>query len=787
VVHPHPVPPPWVARQSLRCFWPILYLSLAAIEAAAQTPKGIPIGEAIRNRSDHVAVHLGETLTVSGVVTEEPHDVGSGSSLANLQDATGGIALFADHKVLPPGSFQRGDRLEARGKLAQYRGMEELQLEAVHRTGAAAASPQPLDVPAVKLRGEEHSGKLVRVMGQIILQPNGGVALRDHSGEIPIYLLRSFFQHTVFMQRLLQGGKVEITGLARQRVNDREPPDSGYLLAPRDELDFKFTPLTRYREIAVSAFAVVGCFLYLWLRRRAAEKRARELTVLSEGLKESDERFRQMAGSIDQVFWMLDVHRNQLLYVSPAFETIWGRDPSILAERQNLLETVHPEDRDLVGNFLQRSTQDACEETYRIVRPDGTFRWIHERSFPIVDQDGKVYRVTGIAADITHQRELAEQLRQAQKMEAVGRLAGGVAHDFNNLLTVIGGYSQTLLDRMPAKDPKRGPLEQILTASNRAAALTSQLLAFSRKQMLQPKLINLNHLLTNMESLLRRVMGEHITFHATLSKEPLHVKADPNQLEQVLINLAANARDAMPNGGRFLIEMTFVDAREIRDETRLCEGNYVRLKVSDTGIGMSNNVLEHAFEPFFTTKEVGKGTGLGLSTVYGIVQQNHGAIHVNSEPGRGTTFEIYLPAILSVEEVKESAALSGNPQGNETILLAEDEPDVRKLVRDALENLGYTVLPAADGYEALRILEQHGQPVHLLLTDVIMPLMNGRDLAKRVQSAEPATKVVYMSGYTDDTLAFHGFPQPNAGFIQKPFTVAALAEKVRRVLSEGGQ
>jgi two-component system cell cycle sensor histidine kinase/response regulator CckA len=279
---------------------------------------------------------------------------------------------------------------------------------------------------------------------------------------------------------------------------------------------------------------------------------------------------------------------------------------------------------------------------------------------------------------------LADQLRQAQKMEAVGRLAGGVAHDFNNLLTVIGGYSQTLLDGIPAKDPKRGPLEQILSAYNSAAALTSQLLAFSRKQILQPKVINLNHLLTNIESLLRRVMGEHITFHGALSKDSLYVKADPNQLEQVLINLAANARDAMPDGGQFRIETTLVDVRQIRDETRLSEGKYVLLKVSDTGIGMSDNILEHAFEPFFTTKEAGKGTGLGLSTVYGIVQQNHGAIHVSSEPGRGTTFEIYLPALLSVEEVEESAAPSGNQQGNETILLAEDEPDVRKLVRDAL-------------------------------------------------------------------------------------------------------
>jgi PAS domain S-box-containing protein len=763
---------------------PFLYLGLAAIEAAAQTSQSLSIGEAIRNRSDRVAVHLGETLVLTGVVTDEPHDVGSGSSLANLQDATGGIALYGPHAVLPPGGFMRGDRLEVRGKLAQYKGMEELQLEAARHTGATDPPP-PVDVAAIKLRGEEYSGRLVRIQGQIILLPNGGIALRDRFGEIPVYMLRSFFQHTSFMQRLLQGGQVEILGLARQRVNDGESPSSGYLVSPRDELDFKFAPLTRYRESAAIALVVLGCFLYLWLRRRAAERRESALAVLSEGWKESDERFRQMAGSVGEVFWMLDVDTNRLLYVSPSFERIWGRSAGLLDERGNLLETVHPDDRERARIFLEANKVQACEETYRIVRPDGAVRWIHDRSFPIFNQEGKLYRVTGIAADITERLELEEQLRQAQKMDAVGRLAGGVAHDFNNLLTVIGGYSQTLLDSTAHADPKRVPLEQILKASNRAAALTSQLLAFSRKQMPQPKLINLNHLLTNMESLLRRVMGEHITFHAALSKTMLYVKADPNQLEQVLINLAANARDAMPDGGEFRIETAAVDAREGGTDGRLNgAGAYARLKVSDTGIGMNHSVLEHAFEPFFTTKGVGKGTGLGLSTVYGIVQQNCGTIHVSSERGRGTAFEIYLPAVPPGEESKEGDVLTVTLQGSETILVAEDEPDVRKLVRDALEQLGYTVLPAADGYEALRILEQHSAPVHLLLTDVIMPLMSGRELAKRVQSMKPTTKVVYMSGYTDDTLAFHGFPQLNSGFIQKPFTVTLLAEKVRKVLSE---
>ena len=722
-------------------------------------------------------------MVVTGIVTDEPHDVGLGNSLANVQDATGGIALFGTHDVLPPGAFKRGDILEARGKLAQYRGMEELQLEGVRRTGATEPPP-PVEVPPVRLNGEEYSGRLVRARGEIVLLPDGGIALRDGSGEIQVYLLRAFFQHTSFMQRLLQGGQVTITGLARQRISDGQPPNSGYILAPREDLDFQFAPVTRYRETALVTLAVLGCFLYLWWRRRAAEKRERALKILSEGWKESDDRFRQMAESVGEVFWMVDVATDRLLYVSPAFERIWGQNASVLDQPGGVVNTVHPEDRDRFRAFLEKNVQQACEETYRIVRPNGAVRWIHDRSFPVPGRDGKPYRVTGIAADITDQRELEEQLRQAQKMDAVGRLAGGVAHDFNNLLTVIGGYSETLLDGMPAEDPQRLPLEQILKASNRAAALTSQLLAFSRKQMVQPQLINLNHLVTNMESLLQRVMGEHINFTAALSKTVLYVKADPNQLEQVLINLAANARDAMPDGGEFRIGTALVDGREGGPEGRLKEGEYACLKVSDTGIGMVPAVLEHAFEPFFTTKGVGKGTGLGLSTVYGIVQQNQGTIYVTSAPRKGTAFEIYLPAVPAPEEVKEVGALAGSLQGDETILVTEDEPGVRNLVHNALKQLGYKVLPASDGYEAIRILEQHRDPVHLLLTDVIMPLMSGRELAKRVQSIKPGVKIIYMSGYTDDTLAFHGSPQLDSGFIQKPFSVTVLAEKVRKVLSE---
>ncbi len=498
---------------------------------------------------------------------------------------------------------------------------------------------------------------------------------------------------------------------------------------------------------------------------------------------QSEKRFRQLAENIDQVFWMLDIATLRVLYVSPAFQKVWGVSSGALyQDRGWLVNTVHPEDRDRCKEFFSKLPSESAEETYRIVRPDGTTRWIHDRAFLVYGEDGKPYRVAGIAEDVTAHRELEEQLRQAYKMEAIGRLAGGIAHDFNNLLTVVGGYVHMVLDGTPPTDPRHEKLEHILTASNRASALTSQLLAFSRKQVVQPRPVNVNNLLTSMEALLRPVMGEHIRLTTELGRDLPCVKADPNQLEQVLMNLAANARDAMPKGGEFRIRTALGNGEMragSREETEAC----VRIQISDTGCGMSENILEHVFEPFFTTKGLGQGTGLGLSTVYGIIQQNHGTIQVSSRPGRGTTFDILLPAAPEDEEVKPSAPPFKRLSGSETILVAEDEPGVRKLVCETLEQFGYEVLQAADGREALRILEEPNRSVDVLLTDVIMPVMGGPELAKHVKSVAPRTKVIYMSGYADDTLSVYGLPQPDTEYLQKPFTPAALAEKLRKVLS----
>jgi PAS domain S-box-containing protein len=501
---------------------------------------------------------------------------------------------------------------------------------------------------------------------------------------------------------------------------------------------------------------------------------------------QSEERFRQMAENIDQVFWLLDLAAEKMLYVSPAFDKLWGRSSAAVYQNTDwLLESVHAEDRNRFTAFFTRVKSEPAEEYYRIVRPDGFVRWIHDRAFLVHDPAGKPYRVAGIAEDITAHRELEEQLRQAQKMEAIGRLAGGIAHDFNNLLTIICGYSEMLLDGTGATDPRREKLEQVLSAANRAGILTRQLLAFSRREAPQPTLVNVNRLLSNMEAMLRRLIGEHITIETALEPDLSCIQADPNQIEQVVLNLAANARDAMPNAGRLRIETSMVDAPDKESvESPYNTGRCVRLRISDTGGGMDDRTRERAFEPFFTTKDVGKGTGLGLSMVYGIVRQNQGTIHLSSEPGQGTVVDLCFPAMQASElESTAPAGQVGTTGVAATILIAEDEPGVRERVRQTLEQFGHTVLEATDGYEALRLIEERKSEIHLLLTDVIMPLMNGRELARRLKLIRPEVKVLYMSGYTDDVLAFHGIDQAEIDLIQKPFTQSEIARKVQIVLS----
>ena len=416
-------------------------------------------------------------------------------------------------------------------------------------------------------------------------------------------------------------------------------------------------------------------------------------------------------------------------------------------------------------------------------RKDGSLYTEQMNIAPVRDPAGEVVNFIATKQDVTARKELEQKFRQAQKMEAVGQLAGGVAHDFNNLLTIISGYGQLLKERLSPQD--LGHMEEILKASDRAAALTRQLLAFSRRQILAPQVLDLNSVVANLEKMLRRLIGEDIEL-ATVQQSGLgRVKADPGQVEQVIINLAVNARDAMPEGGKLTIETANVDLDETyaRRHAGALPGPYVMLAVSDTGIGMNAETLEHMFEPFFTTKEKGKGTGLGLATVYGIVKQSAGYISVYSEPGQGSTFKVYLPrveeAVPKAESAKKGPELA---KGSETVLVAEDEEGVRALVGKTLESYGYKVLETREPGEALTIVEQYAEPIHLLLTDVVMPHMSGKELAKRLTTVHPEAKVLYMSGYMDNAVFRHGVLEAGTFFLQKPFVPSTLLRKVREVL-----
>jgi len=386
--------------------------------------------------------------------------------------------------------------------------------------------------------------------------------------------------------------------------------------------------------------------------------------------------------------------------------------------------------------------------------------------------------------DVTDRKRLEEQLRQAQKMEAVGRLAGGVAHDFNNVLTAIFGYADLMAEELPPGHAGQQDLEEIRKAATRASALTRQLLAFSRQQVLAPVVLSVNDLVEDVDKMLLRLLGEDVELRITLPPEAGNVRADPGQLQQVIMNLVVNARDAMPTGGKLLIETADVEltAQYAELHQPVIPGRYVMLAVSDTGVGIDAETRTRIFEPFFTTKEKGKGTGLGLSTVYGIVKQSGGYIWVYSEPGHGTTFKVYLPRVDAPVELQAQPRETATRTGTETILLAEDDEALRPLAKGLLQKLGYTVLDAENAAQALAVAGVHRGPIHLLVADVVMPGASGRELGRRLAESRPDTKVLYISGYTDDAIVHHGMLEPGLAFLQKPFTPDALARKVREVL-----
>jgi two-component system, cell cycle sensor histidine kinase and response regulator CckA len=627
-------------------------------------------------------------------------------------------------------------------------------------------------------------------------------------------------------------------------------------------------------------------------------------------LRESEERFRLLAETIDEIFWIFDMGGKGIAYLSPAYDRLWGYPRELVLMRPDpfMMEMVHVEDRDtVIANRECLLSGRAVSFEYRIIRPDGSVRNMWERAYPILDKGGNVFRTIGVGQDVTEWRRAEEALKEAkeylnqiincigdpifvkdrehrfvlvndaicaftgmkrdemlghagmppeieaslwrqeehvfetrqetstedvftdvqgnprtmmtkktlltdksgheqivgvlrditehkrleaqflqsQKMEAVGVLAGGVAHDFNNLLNVINGYTELILDGLAQGDPLREELNQIRDAGQRAAALTSQLLDFGRKQLLQPEIFDLNRVLSEMSAMLRRMIGEDIEILFHPQSTPATIHADPAKVQQVVMNLVINARDAMPDGGKITIETASVNFESgyISRHSVAKPGHYIMLAISDTGAGMDAAIQAHVFEPFFTTKAKGKGTGLGLSTVYGIVKQSGGFIWVYSEPGKGTTIKTYFPKSEIMTAAPQTEA---KPQieftGLETVLLVEDEAAVRSLTSRILRDRGYNVLEAADGMEALNISQEYKSEIHMVLTDVVMPGMGGKALVSRIGELRPGVKTLFISGYTDNAISHHGILDSGVAFLQKPFTLDGLVRKVREVL-----
>jgi hypothetical protein len=519
--------------------------------------------------------------------------------------------------------------------------------------------------------------------------------------------------------------------------------------------------------------------------READRRRARR--AAEQALVESGARARFALEAAGVGTWETDLATGETRW-SPLLEQLHGLPAGgFTGTFEAFIGLLDHGDRQRVRDEMARAFRDGDDShlEYRVTWPDGSVHWIAGLGRTVVGADGQPTKAAGIGLDVSSRKQLEEQFRQAQKMEAVGQLAGGIAHDFNNLLVAIIGYSELLLERVADQADIAADIQEIKNAGERASRLTSQLLAFSRKQAVVPRIVDLNQVIRDMDRMLSRLIAADVTLEITAAPSLARTKVDPSQVEQVLVNLVVNARDAMPRGGRLRVGTANVvlDAAFARHHVGAVPGRYVALTVTDGGSGMKPEVLVRVFEPFFTTKPIGKGTGLGLSTVYGIVKQNGGYVTVDSTPGVGTTFTTYWPQVdAPVTGLRTHGSSAGALKGSETILLVEDEEGVRELARRILERYGYRVLPARDAAEAMAIEEHHDGTIHVLLTDLVMPGLNGASLAQRLVLRRPAMPVIYMSGYAHNAAVSFGSVGERTCFLQKPFPMERLAATVRECL-----
>jgi two-component system cell cycle sensor histidine kinase/response regulator CckA len=511
-----------------------------------------------------------------------------------------------------------------------------------------------------------------------------------------------------------------------------------------------------------------------------------QLSRFRKRLAEREELFRLITENAADMIAVVDT-KGQRLYNSPSYEKLLGYSQEELG-KTSAFEQIHADDRQAVVDAANDARRTGMGRTvqYRIRHKDGRWLTLESTASVVRNRDGEVEKLVVVNRDITERKQLEEQLYRSQKLEAIGRLSGGVAHDFNNLLGLMIGYSEALQDRIPPDDPYREAVDEIQNAGKRAAALTQQLLAFSRKQVLEPRILNLNTIIQDVEKMLRRLLGEDIEMQLVLAPDTCSVKADRSQIEQVILNLVVNARDAMPDGGKLIIETGNweLDRSTVLRHPYVIPGPYAMLKVTDTGCGMDAALQSHIFEPFFTTKEKGKGTGLGLATAYGVIKQSGGYIWVDSEVGKGTTFRIYLPQVSAVAEAApEVKAAPKVASERRTILIVEDERSLRKLTRKTLSDAGHNVFEAGDASEALEVSRKTKDTIDLLLTDVIMPGMSGKKLADVLIAERPGIGVLYMSGYTDGEIATHGILDEGTAILRKPFTRDELMRRVEDALT----